>query len=186
MIPRASGTIEEIWVSGCTGCDQKVAVRDHGQKSLVRGRNPRETYTKDLNFYPQGLSYQSHLLQTFLIVRSTTANEDSDFVTLKTLLVILQRIDNSAESGRDIGEIGNSSSNNKDLAFRVGLAASHEVQDSLGVLKGLILGGSTRVFTVIGQFVGEAMRSNGVAKLHDPICKHLGCAGKKKVRDTNE
>lgn len=64
--------------------------------------------------------------------------------------------------GTYVGEVGNTTTDEQDLAVGVHGCAQHEVEDGAGVLEGLSLGGSTRVLTVVGKLAGEASRSNGI------------------------
>ena len=61
-----------------------------------------------------------------------------------------------------VGEVGNTATNEEDLALSVHGCAEHEVENSAGVVEGLGLGGSTRVLAVVGKLRGEASRGNGV------------------------
>jgi hypothetical protein len=62
-----------------------------------------------------------------------------------------------------VGEVGNTATNEEDLALLVHGCAEHEVEDSAGVVEGLSLGGSTRVLAVVGKLGGETSRGNGVS-----------------------
>jgi hypothetical protein len=43
------------------------------------------------------LSKKTHCLETFLVVRATSADEDADFVLLEGLLVLLKRANDALE-----------------------------------------------------------------------------------------
>lgn len=62
-----------------------------------------------------------------------------------------------------VGEVCNTTTNKQHLAIGVRGGTEHKVEDSAGVLEGLGLGRSTRVFTVVGELAGEAGRGNGVS-----------------------
>lgn len=62
-----------------------------------------------------------------------------------------------------VGEVGNTATNEEDLAVLVHRCAEHEVEDSAGVVEGLSLSGSTRVLAVVGKLGGETGRGNGVS-----------------------
>ena len=61
-----------------------------------------------------------------------------------------------------VGEVGNTATNEENLALSVHGCAEHEVEDSAGVVEGLGLGGSTGVLAVVGKLRGETSRGNGV------------------------
>ena len=61
-----------------------------------------------------------------------------------------------------VGEVGNTATNEEDLALSVHGCAEHEVENSAGVVEGLGLGGSTRVLAVVGKLRGKASRGNSV------------------------
>jgi len=139
-----------------------------------------------LDLYTESFSEETHSLETFLVVGSTTTNEDANLVELKTSLVLLEGRDDTLESSGNVGEVGNTSSDEEKLAFGVGSTTSHKIDcgrecfrisfdstknlienrkltDSLGVFVGLVLSGSTRVFTVVGELVSESVSSDSVA-----------------------
>lgn len=80
-----------------------------------------------LDLYTESLSEETHGLETFLVVRSTTTNEDADLVELKSTLVLLEGRDDTLEGGSDVGEVGNTSTDEEELAFGVGGTAGDEV-----------------------------------------------------------
>lgn len=80
-----------------------------------------------MNLNTKRLTEQSHSLESFLIIRSTSSNEDSDLVLLKLMLVFLERSDDSLEGRSDVGEVGNSSTDDEDLSFFVGRSTSHQI-----------------------------------------------------------
>lgn len=62
-----------------------------------------------------------------------------------------------------VGEVGNTTTNEEDLALRVHWCPEHEVENGARVVEGLGLGWCTRVFTVVGELAGETGRGNGVS-----------------------
>jgi hypothetical protein len=62
-----------------------------------------------------------------------------------------------------VGEVGNTATNEEDLALSVHGCAEHEIEDSAGVVEGLGLGGSTRVLAVVGKLGSETSRGDGVS-----------------------
>ena len=61
-----------------------------------------------------------------------------------------------------VGEVGNTATNEEDLALSVHGCAEHEVENSAGVVEGLGLGGSTRVLAVVGELVSEPVGSDSI------------------------
>jgi hypothetical protein len=61
-----------------------------------------------------------------------------------------------------VGEVGNTATNEQNLALGVHGRAEHKVENSAGVVEGLGLGGSTGVLAVVGKLGSEASRGNGV------------------------
>jgi len=56
---------------------------------------------------------------------------------------ILQGGGDTLERVRDVGEVGNATTDDEDLALRVDWATGHQIQNGLGVLVGLGLVGGT-------------------------------------------
>lgn len=61
-----------------------------------------------------------------------------------------------------IGEVGNTTTDEQDLALGVHWCPEHEVEDSACVVESLSLGWCTGVFTVVGKLGSETSRGNGV------------------------
>jgi len=102
------------------------------------------------------------VLKTFLVVRTRTTDPDLDFVLDELRSNFAESADDTLECGGDVGEVGNTTTDEENLALRVNRGAEHEVQDSAGVVEGLGLGWSTRVFSVVGELIGEATAGNGI------------------------
>jgi hypothetical protein len=83
--------------------------------------------SEDLDLYTESFSEKTHSLETFLVVGSTTTNEDANLVELETTLVLLESRDDTLEGSSDVGEVGDTSSDEEQLALRVGSTASHEI-----------------------------------------------------------
>lgn len=62
-----------------------------------------------------------------MVVGSTTTNEDANLVELETSLVLLESRDDTLESSGNVGEVGNTSSDEEEFAFGVGSTSSHEI-----------------------------------------------------------
>jgi hypothetical protein len=103
------------------------------------------------------------VLETLLVVGTGTTDPDLDIVLNKEGCNFPQSANDTLECRCDIGEVGNTTTDEQDLALFVLRSAEHEVEDSAGVVEGLSLGGGTRVLTVVGELAGEAGRSDGVS-----------------------
>ncbi len=75
----------------------------------------------------QALSEQAHGLETLLVVGTSTTHEDLDLVVDELALELFKSADDALEGGSNIGEVGNASSNDEDLALGVRSAASDQV-----------------------------------------------------------
>ena len=60
-------------------------------------------------------------------------------------------------------EIGNTTANEQNLAFRADWGAEHEIQNSPSVVEGLGLRWGTRVLSVVSKLIRIAGRSNGIS-----------------------
>ena len=67
------------------------------------------------------------VLETLLVVGSTTTDVDADLVVGERRLVLLEGTNDTLESGSDVGEVGDTTTNDEDFALWVRLAASDQV-----------------------------------------------------------
>lgn len=106
------------------------------------------------------------VLETLLVVGTRTADPDLHLVLNEHGGDLADGADDTLEGGGDVGEVGNTTADEEDLAIGVGGGAQHQVEDGAGVVEGLRLGGRTRVLTVVGELADEAGRGDGVG-VHD-------------------
>jgi hypothetical protein len=106
------------------------------------------------------------VLETLLVVGTSTTNPDLDVVLDKEACDLAEGLDDTLEGRGNVGEVGNSPTDEQDLALGVLRSTEHEVEDSLGVVEGLRLSGCTRVLAVIGKLGGKTSRGNGIS-VHD-------------------
>lgn len=106
------------------------------------------------------------VLQTLLVVGTGTTDPDLDLVLVQDGGNLTQSADDTLEGRGDVGEVGNTTTDEEDLAVGVGGGAQHQVEDRAGIVEGLGLGGSTGVLTVVGELADEASRGNGIG-IHD-------------------
>lgn len=121
---------------------------------------------KDLGVKTKLLGGGLHVLKTLLVVGTGTTNPDLNVVLNQLSSVVAQGTDDTLEGAGNVGEVGNTTTNEQNLALVAQGSAEHQVQHGAGVVVGLRLGGSTRVLTVVGELVGETSRGNGVG-VHD-------------------
>jgi hypothetical protein len=114
----------------------------------------------------QLLTNSLDVLETLLVVGTSTTDPDLDVVLVENRSDLANGTDDTLERRGDVGEVGNTTTDEKNLAVRVHRCAQHQVQNGLGVVVGLSLGGSTGILTVVGELADEASGSNGVG-VHD-------------------
>lgn len=129
-----------------------------------KGDDTRDVHlgTEDLALETELLYGGLDVLETLLVVGTSTADPDLDVVLDEERGNLADGADDTLEGRGDVCEVGNTTTNEEDLALGVLGSADHEIQDGLGVVEGLRLGGSTRVLTVVGELIGETSRGNGV------------------------
>lgn len=111
-------------------------------------------WAKDVEGNVQVLAHLPHDPQALLIVGTSTSNKDLDLELFQLDLKLLQGSDDAFERGGHVGEVGNASTNDQDLATRIHLPG-HEGEEGLGVVVGLLLTWSSGVFSIVGQFFGS-------------------------------
>lgn len=62
---------------------------------------------------------RAHVFQSFLVVRACSADPDVDLCSEKLVSVLLHGFLDTSEGRRHVGEIRDTSSNNKDLPLRI-------------------------------------------------------------------
>ena len=83
--------------------------------------------TEDLNWDTQILSEKAHGFKTFLVVGTTTADEDSDLVRDKRAFVFLKGADDTLKCGSNIGEVSDTTADDENFPFRIRLATANEI-----------------------------------------------------------
>lgn len=102
------------------------------------------------------------VLETLLVVGASTAHPDLNLVLVQLRGDLAESADHTLESAGDVGEVGNTTTDEENLAFGVLRCAQHQVEDRAGVVVGLRLRGGAGVFTVVGELADEAGRGDGV------------------------
>lgn len=102
------------------------------------------------------------VLETLLVVGTGTADPDLDLVLVEDGGDLADGADDTLEGAGNVGEVGNTSTDEEDLALGVGRGTQHQVQHGAGVVESLGLGGGTGVLTVVGKLADETSGGNGV------------------------
>ncbi len=118
---------------------------------------------KDLGVEAELLSSSLHVLETLLVVGAGTANPDLDLVLNEAGSKVAESPNDTLKGAGNVGEVGNTTADEENLALVGDRSAEHEVEDGSGVVVGLGLGGSTRVLTIVGKLVSKARRGNGIS-----------------------
>jgi hypothetical protein len=103
------------------------------------------------------------VLQSFLVVGTSTADPDGDLVLVELTCNFTDSLNDTLEGGSHVGEVGNTTTDEQNLTLRVLRSTEHEVKDSLGVVEGLGLGWRTRVLSVVGELTGETGRGDSIS-----------------------
>jgi len=154
---------------------------------LARHKRKRDD-TRDVHLGAENVHVEAELLadgldvlETFLVVGTRAADPDLNLVLDKTAGNFAKSADDALECGSDlrsdmsaycsgdmilefayVGEVGNTATNEEDLALGVLRSAEHEVEDSASVVESLSLGWRTRVLAVVGKLASEASGRNSV------------------------
>ena len=147
-----------------------------------KGNNTRDVHlgAKDLHVEAKLDSNALDVLETLLVVGASTTDPDGDLVLDEKRSNLTEGTDDTLECGGDltewlagkcqmfapistyVGEVGNTTTDEEDLALGVLWRPEHKIKDSACVVEGLSLGGCARVFTVVGKLGGETGRCNGI------------------------
>ena len=75
----------------------------------------------------EGLAEEAHGFETLLVVGSSASHKDLDVVGNELSFEVLERTDDAFEGGGDVGEIGDTASDNEDLSLGIGLASGDQI-----------------------------------------------------------
>jgi len=106
----------------------------------------------------------AHELQTLDIVGSSATHVDAHMLRAEHVLILRERLDDALECSCHISEVGDTATDEEELALRMGLLG-HEGEHCARVLVGLLRRGSTRILTVVGKLMAVPVISHSVA--HD-------------------
>ena len=119
--------------------------------------------TEDVHVELELLTDSLDVLETFLVVGASTTDPDLDVVLDEERSDLADGADDTLEGGGDVGEVGNTTTDEEDLALGVHGCSEEEVEDGSSVVESLGLGGSTGVFTVVGELTSVTSRGNGIS-----------------------
>lgn len=102
------------------------------------------------------------VLETLLVVGTSTADPDLDLVLVEDGGDLAKSANDTLESAGNVGEVGNTTADEEDLAIGVCGGTQHQVEDSAGVVEGLCLSGSAGVLSVVSKLANETSGGNGV------------------------
>eukprot|EP00123_Amoebidium_parasiticum_P009668 comp19635_c0_seq1/m.23182 comp19635_c0_seq1/g.23182 ORF comp19635_c0_seq1/g.23182 comp19635_c0_seq1/m.23182 type:complete len:487 (+) comp19635_c0_seq1:1309-2769(+) len=109
----------------------------------------------------------THHAQTLLVVGPGTAHIDLGIDGLELGIKLTQGLDQTLECGRNVGKVCNAATNDQQLGPPLGISlASHEGEQSLGILVCLRLTGCTGVLAVVGKLVRASKVADGVGVDH--------------------
>mmetsp|Transcript_52310 Transcript_52310/g.122892 ORF Transcript_52310/g.122892 Transcript_52310/m.122892 type:complete len:416 (-) Transcript_52310:223-1470(-) len=147
---------------GCGPCAE-VRLVQHIGEAQGHWNHRRDVRLGAIDFHSQSelVAGDFQLLQALQIVRAGSATPDVDLVFLDLIRKHLKSLDQACESGRDVSEVCDTSSDDQELALWV-LVAAHQGEDCLGIREGLLCGGSSRIFSIIGQLLSPAVVRHGV------------------------
>lgn len=118
--------------------------------------------TEDVHVELELLTDGLDVLETLLVVGASTADPDLDVVLDEERSNLTEGTDDTLEGRGNVGEVGNTTTDEEDLALGVHGGTEHEVKDGSGVVEGLGLGGSTRVLAVVGKLASVTGRGDGI------------------------
>lgn len=118
--------------------------------------------TEDVHVELELLTDGLDVLETLLVVRTSTADPDLDVVLDEERSNLTEGTNDTLEGRGNVGEVGNTTTDEENLALGVHGSTEHEVKDGSGVVEGLGLGGSTRVLAVVGKLASVTSRGDGI------------------------
>jgi hypothetical protein len=102
------------------------------------------------------------VLETLLVVGTSTADPNLDLVLVENGSDLAEGADDTLEGAGNVGEVGNTTTDEEDLALGVERGTQHQVEDGTGVVESLSLGGSAGVLSVVSKLANETSGGNGI------------------------
>ena len=96
-----------------SGCNGVKSVRLLASDTKRKGDDGGDVgvWAVDLDLDTERLAEEAHGLEALLVVGAATTDEDADLVVDEGALVLLQGTNDALEGGCDVGEVGNTTTN---------------------------------------------------------------------------
>lgn len=107
-------------------------------------------------------AHRFDVLKALLVVGAGATDPDLNVVVVQGGRDFAQGPNDTLEGRCDVCKVSNAATDEEHLAIGVCGRAQHQIQDGTGIVVGLSLSGSTRVFTIVGKFADKASRCDGV------------------------
>mmetsp|Transcript_38792 Transcript_38792/g.57693 ORF Transcript_38792/g.57693 Transcript_38792/m.57693 type:complete len:276 (-) Transcript_38792:522-1349(-) len=127
-----------------------------------------------MNGQTNGIGTFTHHLKTFLIVGSSTSNPNFNLVCFQIILKGCNSLNKTRECCSNISKVSNTTSNNKNFAFRVQVS-SHETNQGFCIFVGMFCGRCSTIFSIISQLAAKSQVRNGICIDH--TCSTTGNHG---------
>ena len=99
----------------------------------------------------------------YLVIWTTSADENLSFMFLKLQLIFLECSDDALECGSDVGKVGDSATDDEFFAVWMRVPREERKNGSCVVVS-LLLTWRTGIFAVIGKFRSSAELANCIAR----------------------
>mmetsp|Transcript_46225 Transcript_46225/g.142995 ORF Transcript_46225/g.142995 Transcript_46225/m.142995 type:complete len:588 (-) Transcript_46225:519-2282(-) len=141
----------------------QVRLRQRVDEAESHGDDGRDVRLGAVDLDPQAklVAGGLGLAQALNVVGAGTADHNLDLVLLDVVGVVLQRLDEAGEGGRDVREVRDAAADDEVLAVRM-LVLHHERQEGLGIGEGLLCGGRPGVLAIVRKFMAHAVVGDGV------------------------
>lgn len=139
-------------------------------QSQCQGNDGRDVGFRSINLNVQARfvgTLPKHL-QSLLVVWPRSANPNGYLIRSQDFAVGLESFDQAGKGSGNVGKVGNTATNNKYFPLFLGIVfpLGHQTDQRLCVFERMLGTGSTRVFSVIGKFVGKSQVGNGIGVDH--------------------
>mmetsp|Transcript_110320 Transcript_110320/g.351639 ORF Transcript_110320/g.351639 Transcript_110320/m.351639 type:complete len:774 (-) Transcript_110320:597-2918(-) len=128
---------------------------------IAHDRREMRLGAEDLGGHADVLASALHQCEAFGVVRPSPAHPHTRAAGLQRGPELLQSPHQALERAGDIREVGNTTTNQQDLAVRFG-RARHDSQDDLRVLIDEVFRRVARILSIIGKLLGEAILADRV------------------------
>ena len=159
---------------------RRLGFRDIDPQSKRHDLGDMGVGTKDTDGNAKALTKEAHSLETFLVIGSAATDENLDIVADELVLVFFEGANDTLESSRNICKIGNTTTNDENLAIRTRSSPSDQIDllmrcqqivcidiaeeftNGLCIFVSLTLSGSTRILPIVGELISITVSGNSV------------------------